>query len=106
MWIWRRMLRVSWTEKRTNEHILEEIGHETLRQRAARQKTMYFGHVMRADGLEKEMTPGLLKEFLERDNALNASLFPKGLVNYSQWPFLDIFNCTRIAQPLISFKKP
>ena len=59
MWIWRRMLRVAWTEKRTNEHILEEIGHlrgdMTLRQRAARQKLMYFGHVMRADGLEKEM---------------------------------------------------
>jgi len=27
MWIWRRMLRVSWTEKRTNESILMEIGH-------------------------------------------------------------------------------
>jgi len=59
MWIWRRMLRVSWTEKRTNEHILEEIGHlrgeMSLRQRAMRQKVTYFGHVMRADGMEKEM---------------------------------------------------
>ena len=27
MWIWRRMLRVSWIEKRTNESILMEIGH-------------------------------------------------------------------------------
>ena len=53
------MLRVPWTEKRTNEHILEEIGplrgDMTLRQRAARQKTMNFGHVMTADGLEKQM---------------------------------------------------
>src|SRR5688572_10759572 len=59
MWIWRRMLRVPWTEKRTNEYILDEIGHQrgdmTLGQRAARQKTTYFGHVMRADRLEKEM---------------------------------------------------
>lgn len=59
MWIWRKMLRVSWTEKRTNEDILEEIGHWrgslTLGQRASRQKMSYFGHVMRADGLEKEM---------------------------------------------------
>ena len=27
MWIWWRMLRASWTEKRTNEHILEDIEH-------------------------------------------------------------------------------
>src|ERR1700733_13050358 len=59
MWIWRRMLRVSWTEKRTNVSILQEIGqlrgNLTLGQRAARQKLMFFGHVMRSDGLEKEM---------------------------------------------------
>ena len=59
MWIWRKMLRVSWTEKRTNESILKEIGHlrgsMTLGQRAIRQKMAYFGHVMRANGMEKEM---------------------------------------------------
>src|SRR3984885_4766589 len=59
MWIWRRMLRVSWTEKRTNVSILQEIGqlrgNLTLGQRAARQKLMFFGHVMRSDGQEKEM---------------------------------------------------
>src|ERR1700733_12711757 len=55
----RRMLKVSWTERRTNESILQEIGHLrgslTLGQRAERQKLMFFGHVMRADGMEKEM---------------------------------------------------
>src|SRR6218665_3992881 len=59
MWIWRRMLRVSWTEKRMNESILMEIGHErgnmSVRQRAANQKMMFFGHVMRANGIEKDM---------------------------------------------------
>jgi len=59
MWIWRRMLRVSWTEKRTNESILRAIGRArgdlSLRQRAAKQKMMFFGHVMRADGMEKDM---------------------------------------------------
>ena len=48
MWIRRR--RVSWTEKRTNESIPMEIGRArgniSLRQRAAKQKMMFFGHVM------------------------------------------------------------
>src|SRR6218665_110389 len=49
MWIWRKMLRISLTEKRTNESILMEIGQArgdlSLRQRAAKQKMMFFGHV-------------------------------------------------------------
>jgi len=54
IWIWRRKLRVSWTEKRTNESILMEIEHArgdmSLRHRAAKQKMMFFGHMMRASG--------------------------------------------------------
>ena len=59
MWIRRRMLRVSWTEKRTNESILMEIGRArgdmSLRQRAAKQKMTFCGHVMRANSMEKDM---------------------------------------------------
>jgi hypothetical protein len=59
MWIWRKVLRTPWIEKRTNESILQEIGQSrgnmSLGQRAARQKMAFFGHVMRANGLEKEM---------------------------------------------------
>jgi hypothetical protein len=59
MWIWRKLLRVPWTEKRTNVYILQKIGqlrgNMSLRGRATRQKMRFFGHVMRADGLEKEM---------------------------------------------------
>src|SRR6218665_1031884 len=58
MWTW-RMLRVAWTERRTNELILQEIGKMrgdlSLLQKAIRPKMMFFGHVMGADGLEKEM---------------------------------------------------
>src|SRR6218665_3911546 len=59
MWIWRRMLRVVWTERRTNEAILQEIGAMrgdlSLLLRATKQKMMILEHVMRANGLEKEM---------------------------------------------------
>ena len=59
MWIWRRTLRVSWTKMRTNQSILMEIGHTrgdlSLRQRAAKQKMMFFCHVIRANGMETNM---------------------------------------------------
>src|SRR6218665_2229066 len=58
MWIWRKMQRISWTEKKTNESVHMEIGieeYETLQQTALRRKLGFFGHVMRSDGLEKRM---------------------------------------------------
>src|SRR6218665_1717044 len=59
MWIWRRMLRVALTERRTNEARLQEIvamrGGLSLLQRATKQKMMISEDVMRANGPEKEM---------------------------------------------------
>ena len=58
MWIWRKMQRISWTEKKTNESVRMEIGveeDETLQQTALRRKLGFFGHAMRSDGLEKGM---------------------------------------------------
>src|SRR6218665_410730 len=58
MWIWRKMQRISWTEKETNVSVRLEIGvekDETLQQTAIRRKLGFFGHVMRSDGLEMEM---------------------------------------------------
>src|SRR6218665_3352204 len=57
MWIRRKMQRISWKEKKTNESVRMEIGmeDETLQQTALRRKLGFFGHVMRSDGLEKRM---------------------------------------------------
>src|SRR6218665_198657 len=58
MWIWRKMQRISWTEKKTNESVRMEIGieeDEKLQQTELRRKLGFFGHVMRSDGLEKRM---------------------------------------------------
>jgi len=47
-WCWRRMLRVPWTAKRTNESILAQIGkYPTLENVRLRRKLAYFGHVVR-----------------------------------------------------------
>src|SRR6218665_1273420 len=58
MGIWRKMQRISWIEKKTNESVCLEIGieeDEKLQQTAIRRKLGFFGHAMRSDGLEKGM---------------------------------------------------
>src|SRR6218665_3644625 len=58
MCIWRKMQRISWTEKKTNESVRKEIEieeEETLQQTALRGKLGFFGYVMRSDGFEKGM---------------------------------------------------
>src|SRR6218665_1762129 len=58
MRISRKMQKISWTEKKTNESVCKEIGieeDETLQQAVLRRKLGFFGHVMQSDGLEKGM---------------------------------------------------
>ena len=55
LWCWRRLLRVSWTERRSNQSILKEISPEcSLEGLMLKLKLWYFGHLMqRTDSLEK-----------------------------------------------------
>ena len=54
-WCWRRLLRVPWTARRSNQSILKEISPEySLEALMLRLKLQYFGHLMRrADSFEK-----------------------------------------------------
>ena len=55
LWCWRRLLRLSWTTRRSNQSILKEINSEySLEGLMLTVKLQYFGHLMqRADSLEK-----------------------------------------------------
>ena len=55
LWCWRRLLRVPWTAKRSNQSILKEISPGcSLEGLMLKLKLQYFGHLMRnADSLEK-----------------------------------------------------
>ena len=60
LWCWRRLLRVPWTARRSNESILKEIspGH-TLEGMMLKLKLQYFGHLMqRVDSFEKTLMLG------------------------------------------------
>ena len=53
LWCWRRVLRVSWMERKTNIWIIENIKPEwTLESRVPKAALSYFGHVVRAGGME------------------------------------------------------
>ena len=50
LWCWRRLLRVSWTEKRSNQSILKEIIPEySLKGVMLKLKLQYFGHLVQRD---------------------------------------------------------
>ena len=60
LWCWRRLLRVPWTAKKSNQSILKEISPEySLEGLMLKLKFQYFGHlVRRADSLEKTLMLG------------------------------------------------
>lgn len=59
-WCWRRLLGISWTDKRTNQSIREELKlDKDLDCQIDKQKLVYFGHVVRAEGLEKSIMFGM-----------------------------------------------
>ena len=60
LWCWRRLLRVLWTARRSNQSILKEISPEcSLEGLMLKLKLQYFGHLMqRTDSLERTLMPG------------------------------------------------
>ena len=63
LWCWRRLLRVPWTARRSNQSILKEISPEySLEGLILKLKLRYFGHLMRrADSLEKSLILGKIE---------------------------------------------
>ena len=59
MWCWRRMLKVKWTEKKTNAEVLKEANVErSLLTSIKKRKHKWLGHIMRHEGLLKDIIEG------------------------------------------------
>ena len=93
LWCWRRLLRVPWTSRRSNQSILKEISPEySLEGLMLKLKLQYFGHQMwRTDSFEKTLmlgkTEGRRKEneMVEQHLQLNGHEFEQALeVGYGQ----------------------
>ena len=63
LWYWRRLLRVPWTARRSNQSILKEISPEySLEELVLKLKVQYFGHLMgKTDSLEKTLMLGKIE---------------------------------------------
>ena len=63
LWCWRRLLRVTWTERRYNQSILKEINPEYLLEGLMlKLKLQYFGHLMRrVSSFEKTLILGKIE---------------------------------------------
>ena len=70
LWCWRRLLRVPWTARVSNQSILKEISPEySLEGLMLKLKLQYFGHlIQRADSLEKTLMLGQMKAGGEGDD--------------------------------------
>ena len=63
LWLWRRLLRVPWTARRSNQSVLKEINPEySLKGLMLKLKFQYFGHLMQSAGsLEKNLILGKIE---------------------------------------------
>ena len=70
LWCWRRLLRVPWTARRSNQSILKETSLGcSLEELMLKLKLQYFGHLMRrADSLEKALMLGKTEGRREGDH--------------------------------------
>jgi hypothetical protein len=71
---WRRMIRIPWVDRRTNESILEELQIQTrdkLLSKIQRGIIKFFGHIIRQDGLEKLVIQGKVNGKRKRGRSIN-----------------------------------
>ena len=90
LWCWIRLLRITWIDRKTNVWVIGNIKPEwTLESRIVKASLCYFGHVIRAGGMEYEVMVGrwgvikaegdhgkyglieLLWNYLQYDSSLN-----------------------------------
>ena len=62
MWIWRRMEKITWLEKVTNEEVLARVSEDRkLLNSIWQEKHRWIGHVLRHDGLVHEISEGRMR---------------------------------------------
>ena len=85
LWCWRRLLRVPWTARRSNQSILMEISPEcSLEGLMLKLKLQYFGHLMpRIDSLGKTLMLGKIKG--RRRRGQQRTRWLDGIADYGIW---------------------
>ena len=93
-WIYRRMLKISYLDKVTNEKIFQLVKEgRTLLTSIKIRKLQYFGHLVRADGFQKFLLEGKI-EGVKRRGAQKLTW----MANIVKWTGLSFIECLRLAQ--------
>ena len=78
----RRMLKVSWTEKKSNTEVMEEAGYQKFLSKTIRKRQMKFlGHICRKDGIEQQVLCGKIEG--RRGRGRQRNTFINSLNNYA-----------------------
>ncbi|KAG1671332.1 Craniofacial development protein 2 [Nymphon striatum] len=95
MWIYRRMLKISYTEHRTNEFVLRKIeAKRSLMNTIKKRKCTYFGHIMRKeDDLQRLLLEGKIQGRRGRGRPRTAWYH-----NIKEWTGMRYADCSRKAQ--------
>ena len=82
MWFLRRMLRVSWVDRVTNEEVLRRAGtHRKLLNQVGRRQMAFLGHVYRKDDVERQVLTGRVQG--KRDRGQQRMTFLQSLWNWA-----------------------
>ena len=62
LWLWRRMMKIPWTARKTNEEVLRMVGEKrNLMIDIRKRQFKFFGHIMRREGLENTIITGMVE---------------------------------------------
>ena len=93
MWCWRRIEKIKWSEKVTNEQVLDRIGEKrTLINNILRRKANWIGHILRRNCLLHDVIEGQMTE-VKTVARRRRTQFIDDLRNRRRWS-LQIFNLT------------
>ena len=79
LWCWRRLLRVPWTARRTNQSILKEISPEHSSERLVKLKLQYFGHLMQTTDSSEKTNAG--KDWRQDEKGTTEGEMVDGITN-------------------------
>ena len=94
MWIYRKILKISYTEHRTNEYVLQKMNtRRSLMNTIKQRKCVYFGHLIRGEGLQRLLLEGKFNGKRERGRPRFA-----WFSNIKEWTGMNYAEAIRKAQ--------